>query len=1740
MSRIKKILIWAILPVAVTVCADTVLLTDNFGDSSIDLSKWTLITGTGHTSFDESYSGGTVTEQSGYLFIQNAAGAYKSKLLPVDGLGEIVVTRRIYVSSGSGTLISRPDEIVAEDGTVLMRWGYHNYNDGVTARYGFGGFDDTLTTGFWNNWYNETITYDPLTGAGTYSVNGSVPVAVTGSSLPDGTTNLYLRGSAYAVGSSTDYKAFEDFTVTQTDRSLLTVSSPYGSPVPGIGTNAYDTGSTVTCSVANVTIDGIDYECTGWIGTGSVPASGTTNEVIFTLSENSSITWKWRAMLLEDDFEDSVLDPAKWSAISATGASTFNASSVGSSLSETNGVMNISHSAQSSGGAYETALLPVDDQGRVVIERRTKVHSASPDASMTESLLSESGNVLLSWGYYNYNFWGTVRYGFGGINDARASGIWDEWFDEVITYDPVSGRGTYAINGSTPILISGTAMPDGTTNVVLRGGAYGAYTGHTKQFETFTVSQGEPVSLVVLTVNSAQGSPSPAVGKAVYDAGSTVTCSVENVVSGSTLYACTGWSGTGAAPVSGSTNEVVVTLTEDSSISWNWETTGQWLAINVVGNGSVSHTNGYYEPGSVQTLAATPDDGSWFAGWGGHASGTTDVDITMDAPKTITATFRDVVLLEDDFNDGVLNTSKWTVIKAGSYGFDPSVAGSSLVESNGSMNISHDVDGAGGAYQSSLLPVTRRGLITIERRVKLHSAGTPRMLERLMTADGTTLVYWFYAPEGFGLGTSLPAAVWDEWFDEVIIYDPITGQSTYSINGSAPVRIISGTAMPYGTTQVYLQGGAAGDGTGYTKQLDSFTVSQGEDSSRAILTVSSSRGTPVPAAGVTTYNSGTTVTCSVESVIISGGTRYECTGWTGTGSVPASGTANSVEVLMNADSTLVWNWQAADHWMEISTEGNGSVNLSSGYYPAGSQQTLVALPDPGWVLYRWNGIMAGAGDATVTMSGPKDITAVFACPPPEVTATVSQVEGTRDIAISCAVPEGGNLVIGIEVYQNGTNLNASSFSGAGMLRAGTNQVITWHAGTDWNRNVDELTFNLLLDNGCPQFIPYEGGTVNLPRTGQNNDYGLAGTDGDIQPGLSWPSPRFTDNGDNTITDNMTGLIWWKNVGSPTTWFGALNNCDNSTLAGRSDWRLPNVRELRSLFADYSTSLENTPGNYPPNSWLWSSTTDKGIGSQYNYNYKYLVQSGGGVSQSQPAYYATGGYWNSYNQYVYTYSYYNQYYLAVCGSSTGVVNLAKTGQVGGFDYRYDEDGDLQMGTAWPEPRFTDHGDGTATDHLTGLMWTTASRGPAAWSTALDACNNLTTGGYADWRLPSVNELESLINYNRSRSAPTLPVDHPFTGILSADGVQYGYWSGTVHPGSPSQAYVLTFYDGYIRPLTVASSTGRYLACRGGIEIRDAFPPEPSAQLPLPATGQTNSYAANDDGAVQAGEASPSPRFTLLGDGIIHDDLTGLYWSTVNGQSTWQGAVAMANQSSWRLPNIRELLSLMDFSQAAPALPEGHLFPAIQSNAKYWTSSSMYDLGGNSTAWQVDLRNGSTVTAAKTNIAYYAIVSTTRDQGAPAPVPITGQTNSYYAADDGAEQRGVQETGDRFIDNGNYTVSDNRTGLMWLKAANACGVMNWNEAVQYCADLNYGGYSDWRLPNLRELESLVDYSQGGSQTVLPSGHPFTDINISGSHFFWTSTTSALDSGKAFGLTLYNGSFLDGSKASSLKVWPVRGGN
>lgn len=158
-----------------------------------------------------------------------------------------------------------------------------------------------------------------------------------------------------------------------------------------------------------------------------------------------------------------------------------------------------------------------------------------------------------------------------------------------------------------------------------------------------------------------------------------------------------------------------------------------------------------------------------------------------------------------------------------------------------------------------------------------------------------------------------------------------------------------------------------------------------------------------------------------------------------------------------------------------------------------------------------------------------------------------------------------------------------------------------------------------------------------------------------------------------------------------------------------------------------------------------------------------------------------------------------------------------------------------------------------------------------------------------------------------------------------------------------------------------------------------------------------------------------------------------------------------------------------------------------------------------------------------------------------VPKTGQTESYAEYDDGYYQMGVTGAGSRFTDNGDGTVTDHQTGLIWLKRGDCFKPLHWNTALYYCRILASGscGLSDgskagdWRLPNLNELKSIVDYGR-----YHPAINTDYFPNTLPSHY-WSSTTLAALPAYAGSVNFYDGHDDWRSKYSHAYVRAVRGG-
>ena len=300
-----------------------------------------------------------------------------------------------------------------------------------------------------------------------------------------------------------------------------------------------------------------------------------------------------------------------------------------------------------------------------------------------------------------------------------------------------------------------------------------------------------------------------------------------------------------------------------------------------------------------------------------------------------------------------------------------------------------------------------------------------------------------------------------------------------------------------------------------------------------------------------------------------------------------------------------------------------------------------------------------------------------------------------------------------------------------------------------------------------------------------------------------------------------------------------------------------------------------------------------------------------------------------------------------------------------------------------------------------------------------------------------------------------------------------------------------------------------------------------------------------------------RFEPLDDDLIRDTATGLVWprrtdSPVDALAfplSWTEALravaamnddAALGRTDWRLPNRRELLSLVDFGQARPAAPPGHPFQGLRQNW-HWTSTTA--AMAPRYAWYVHFAGGRMFYGRKDQYCLVLPVA-----GESAVLPRTGQGGCFDAQGDDAPCPGSGQDGDlrqgvpwpepRFQAQGD-SVLDRLTGLVWSASIDlAGGLVTWREAVALAASLTLDGRS-WRLPTIRELESLVDASR--HTPALPPGHPFRNVGQDGAghpvEACWSATDSPFEDGWAFCLYLRKGAVGVGWKpGSEFSVWVV----
>lgn len=398
------------------------------------------------------------------------------------------------------------------------------------------------------------------------------------------------------------------------------------------------------------------------------------------------------------------------------------------------------------------------------------------------------------------------------------------------------------------------------------------------------------------------------------------------------------------------------------------------------------------------------------------------------------------------------------------------------------------------------------------------------------------------------------------------------------------------------------------------------------------------------------------------------------------------------------------------------------------------------------------------------------------------------------------------------------------------------------------------------------------------------------------------------------------------------------------------------------------------------------------------------------------------------------------------------NLLKTGQT--LSYFDHDDGYYSTGVNRSYTRQS----GMVRDNVTGLIWqdnsdVTNDLKRADWSSAKSYCASLTLGGYTDWRLPEIEELASLVSIDDKNT-----INPAFNYSSLSNGYRKIYWTNTINEKDESLTWIVDFESAKIRnDEENEKDSTNYVRCVRGDKYK------PSVSL---------------------------DRDNI--NNIVKDSVTGLMWQddekiryVKKNQKKSIDYCATSNYAGyhdWRLPNINELMSIIDRDNR---LTYNNAF--INTKSTLWSSTA--SPANNHQALSIDFETGSNtdkrdsihlgfmcVRGGKniskpnyetTNITYKIATGQTRSYGVRGELITNGSLK-----DDGYYKKGLGRSYSR----NNNIVTDKITGLQWQDDARAKSVkLAYKNGIKYCSDLILDGYDDWRLPDIIELNSISHYGR-----------------------------------------------------------------
>jgi uncharacterized repeat protein (TIGR02543 family) len=540
-----------------------------------------------------------------------------------------------------------------------------------------------------------------------------------------------------------------------------------------------------------------------------------------------------------------------------------------------------------------------------------------------------------------------------------------------------STTGTSDVNGKEQLYLNGVSIINATSNnydrvpanVVIGGSQHIANSADRWNYyiDDVVVNSSYIGQLQYqLTMSTNYGTFSPASGP--YNESQTVPITATAPVANpGERYIWQGWVGSGVGSYTGPNNPATITMGSNITEQAVWERDYYLTVSSAYGTASGS---GWYDAGSSAyaavnstTVAGTTGTQYVFTGWSGNASGTTSPSnaITMSGPMTAVANWKTQYYLNVSSANGTVGGTNW---------YD---SGTNATATLNSLTVAGT---AGTRYVFTGWSGDASGTTSPSNNITMNGPKTA-------AANWQTQYNLTFAQSGVGSdfsgtfitvnGTSYNSAGFMTWVNASDVY-------TFSY---APQLVVTPNAKQCLLT------GVSGNSTASTLTASAATTITGTYKTQYYLTSTSAYDSPSPANGW--YDSGSSISAFVASPVSgSSGTQYVCTGWSGTGSVPDSGSASAMTFTISAPSTITWNWKTqylVSFAVSPSGAGTTSPSGTNTWQDAGSI-SISGTPSYNYKFSSWStdtgSITFGNSNAvstTATINGPGNITANFAVIP---------------------------------------------------------------------------------------------------------------------------------------------------------------------------------------------------------------------------------------------------------------------------------------------------------------------------------------------------------------------------------------------------------------------------------------------------------------------------------------------------------------------------------------------------------------------------------------------------------------------------------------------------------------------------------------------------------------------------------------------------------------------------------------